>query len=79
MSVGTLARVFIVDIWFTEPTYGLYSGTAAEVRHCLMRVTTSNAAAASDMASAEFRRMAEVSGVGWVREISHIEVREEPR
>lgn len=65
---------FTVKIIFTEPTYAEAQGAVEKVYDWSYEVFAKSAGEAERTAMAEFRRVEQLSSVGWVRQVRRVEV-----
>jgi hypothetical protein len=65
---------FIVEIHYREPGYEARHGARDEPFRFRYRIDAGNAESARWLALDEFRRIAELSSVGWVRDVVGVDV-----
>lgn len=70
---------YVVEVWYREPTYEAHVGPKAEPYTWRYRICAASEAEAQEHALGQFKALAEVSSVGWVREVIEVKVSLSPR
>lgn len=65
---------FIVEIRYREPNYEAREGERDEPFRFRYRIHAGNAEAATSLALDQFRRISELSSVGWIRDVVSVDV-----
>jgi hypothetical protein len=65
---------YVVEVWYREPTYEAHVGPKAEPYSWRYRIKAGSEAEAQEFALGQFKALAEVSSVGWVREVIEVKV-----
>jgi hypothetical protein len=75
ISVGDVTTErYLVTVYYREPTYELFSGAKAEPYHWTFEVEADDVEAAKRESLRQFRELASVSSVGWIRRIVSVRV-----
>ena len=74
MNVAAPASEYLVEVWYREPTYEASVGPKAEPYTWRYRIRAYSEAEAQERALGQFKALAEVSSVGWVREVVEVKV-----
>jgi hypothetical protein len=69
-----VTRPFLVEVLYREPGYETRHGARAEPYRFRYRIHAGNEASARWLALDEFRRISELSSVGWVRDVVSVAV-----
>lgn len=65
---------FVVELQYREPGYEARTGQRSQPFRFRYRISASSEAQARWLALEEFRRITELSSVGWIREVVRVDV-----